>query len=936
MLHYAQNLNPIVRAGEYTRSALTLMKYPAETLGSDGSWGECDDAFVAAAVAKLSGLDWGRAGQLMLGPAECFIVLQWLGGQRMSSKVGSHHELRWSNGDTMPPTWHSTPMDYMGVPLWTEATPDALRPKVVRCWHSSQEYAGQPWGSLFGAQAQAVCEQLLVMQMAELTAEKSRLSNGVWYVPTEVVGTLRMMSYNGQLVEDTAIRERLQRQTLDPIDDPLDPAAVVPLILYGPAAAGVGLKHMTFEKHSNPEAFARKRDTLIAELAMLLPVPESVLIGIADANHWDAKLADDNDIKFNWTPAGQEIADSVTDQFLRPYLDYCRRLGAWTGDPHRFRIGTNAAALAERPADTAALTGLWDRGLISGSWTRRKLNVPESAKPTAAERLEWREARSLEQRNPEAMAKNGPPTPLAPEVAPGDYRRALPAGVTKGVTSAATPRQVPAGTPHDGAMIAVMIPPAVASRLVLPGGEPAVDLHCTLVAFEQGTTLAELMPVLQALDLPTAPLTGQVGGLGMFPPGDDGLVPLWATVDVPFLAELRQQIVDALGVAGIPFLANHGWTPHVTLAYTEIGAPIPAPLPPSTLSFGGVCATDGTARWEFPFIPVPARNTAQPVAAVIDVASTVKRPEAVYAALTLIAAPVRAAKARQAIHAELAQFAHTLNAIDNDARTSLLSLADTTLAACLRSVGREVIRTADRAKAGERDPWRSAIAAVAPKGTDMVWALDTPGGVVAALGVDKLVPDRITIAFRQFGIAAARILATAGERAAQVWTKLGITASVDQGRQREAADRLKADMEALALARVNSTEHGGDARAVTPMQLIGAAVAIAGGWQVSTSPGNVLAPGQPVTGRMAAGIAWPVELVDAVEAAFEERLAVEKVRVGTEWTWFHDHPVNPFEPHVALHGVTASSDPDFGGYWPGDHPNCLCHIEPSLILIPTD
>lgn len=930
-MHYAENLNPIVRAGEHTRAAMSLMKFPAETEGADGSWGECDDPFVNALVARCAGIDWGRAANLVMAPGECFIVGQWTAAGRMEWKVGSHQEVRWSNGDWEAPTWHEdgTPD---GVPLWRKDTPRELRPTVIRCWHASLAFSGRPSSSLMGQQAQAVCEQLLAMQMAELAAEKSRLSNGILYVPTQVMGTLRMMSMNGQLVEDKAVRQKLQNQLLDPVDDPADPAGLVPLILYGPAEAASGLTHLTLEKLQNADGFARKRETLIAELSMLMPIPAGVLSKAQSASHWDAKLEDDNGIKYVWEPAARELADGPTRDWLRPYLANAVQMGWWKGDPRAYRIGVNSAALAKRPADAQALTGIWDRGGVGWGWVRRELNIPESAAPTPEEMQQWRDYNlRLQPRNADALGSDSTaPLPLPAEVSPGDFRRALPAGDTKGVTSAAEPRKLPAGSVHDGGMIAVMIPTAVAGRIAVPGGEAPIDLHCTLAALPDGMTLTEIMPVLQALDLPTAPLTGTIGGLGMFPPGPDGFIPVFAQVDVPFLAELRQQVVDALGTAGIPFLADHGWTPHVTLTYIALGDPAPAPLDQTAIVFGGLCATDGTARWEFPFVPV---GKSLPAAAPIDVASTIKRDPAVtLAQLAAWSAPVRAARSRAVVASELADIGQQLNGIDNEARTALLALADNTLAIALRSVGREVLKSATReGKATERDPWRQAIAAVAPKGTDMIWVLDTPGGVVAAMGVDA--QEKIAQAFKQFGVAAARIMRRAGQRAAQVWQGAGITASVTEERYDEAARQLQIDMEALALQRTNSTEEGGDARAVTPMQLIGAAVALAGGWQTSTSKVNVAAPGQPVTARKAAGIAFPVELEEAIEAAFAERLAVEKVRVATKWTWYHDHPQQPFQPHVELHGVSASAVEDFGGYWPGDHPYCLCHVEPSLTLI---
>lgn len=62
------------------------------------------------------------------------------------------------------------------------------------------------------------------------------------------------------------------------------------------------------------------------------------------------------------------------------------------------------------------------------------------------------------------------------------------------------------------------------------------------------------------------------------------------------------------------------------------------------------------------------------------------------------------------------------------------------------------------------------------------------------------------------------------------------------------------------------------------------------------------------------------------------------------WEWWHDHPKNPFDPHVALNGenytLASRSDmlqnvdnfPRSGMYYPGDHQGCLC--QELIVTIP--
>lgn len=140
---------------------------------------------------------------------------------------------------------------------------------------------------------------------------------------------------------------------------------------------------------------------------------------------------------------------------------------------------------------------------------------------------------------------------------------------------------------HDGFMVALWVPAASAGLLALPGAEPPDQLHCTLAfcgpyrqvpVVQLGDTLA----ALDALAADWAPLDGAIGGYGQFTgtagPGVEGAQDVfYASLDVPGLVELRQAVVTVLVAHGIPPLANHGFTPHVTLAYLPQGTAAPSP-----------------------------------------------------------------------------------------------------------------------------------------------------------------------------------------------------------------------------------------------------------------------------------------------------------------------------------------------------------------------
>lgn len=120
---------------------------------------------------------------------------------------------------------------------------------------------------------------------------------------------------------------------------------------------------------------------------------------------------------------------------------------------------------------------------------------------------------------------------------------------------------------HTGAMVALMLDADTASKLAVDGGEPAEDLHVTLAYLGEASELGDterLVDVVRGWAAATAALTGEVSGIGAFAAEQ---TVTYASVDIPDLAAARQLLVELLEDAGYPASADHGFTPHITLAY---------------------------------------------------------------------------------------------------------------------------------------------------------------------------------------------------------------------------------------------------------------------------------------------------------------------------------------------------------------------------------
>ena len=153
----------------------------------------------------------------------------------------------------------------------------------------------------------------------------------------------------------------------------------------------------------------------------------------------------------------------------------------------------------------------------------------------------------------------------------------------------------------DSCMVAFMIPQDIAKGLAVEGGEAPENLHVTLT-FHPGCDEEQYQSLVAdlrawAADIPT-PTTyeGQIGGIGAFPAGDDG-VPWWVPVDIPGLNTLHEQ-VKAVADRSAPAADNHGYSPHMTLTYLPEGEAGPAPVAPVKVKFESIWVVRGNSQRE--------------------------------------------------------------------------------------------------------------------------------------------------------------------------------------------------------------------------------------------------------------------------------------------------------------------------------------------------
>lgn len=164
-----------------------------------------------------------------------------------------------------------------------------------------------------------------------------------------------------------------------------------------------------------------------------------------------------------------------------------------------------------------------------------------------------------------------------------------------------------------GVMVAFYPQPDAAEALAVGDGEPVEQLHLTLAYLGMAADLEDRDAVTQALATFAAsspPVDGIVSGTGAFEAGEERAVV--ALVDAPALPEWRGRLVAALEAAGIEVDRTHGFTPHITLAYTDaddVEAPAGLDLRFDTVSLSwGRDRVDFTLRGERSAPGMPDRS----------------------------------------------------------------------------------------------------------------------------------------------------------------------------------------------------------------------------------------------------------------------------------------------------------------------------------------
>lgn len=151
------------------------------------------------------------------------------------------------------------------------------------------------------------------------------------------------------------------------------------------------------------------------------------------------------------------------------------------------------------------------------------------------------------------------------------------------------------------AMVALYPGEEFAGRFAIPGGTAPDKLHVTMCYLGVAEEVDEDAVVKALKSLPVRqPFTATISGHARFTGGEDDV--LVALVDAPEIEQLRIDLLKALAAQGVVSPSEHGFTPHMTLAYMDAQALMPiVRLEPEPVEFGSVWLKHGKTKTAFPF-----------------------------------------------------------------------------------------------------------------------------------------------------------------------------------------------------------------------------------------------------------------------------------------------------------------------------------------------
>lgn len=234
-------------------------------------------------------------------------------------------------------------------------------------------------------------ELLLINRTFRATA-RSRLNAGLLYLPDGLTGSGTLSTDAVTVVgQDEPVPETYGDETEDQVEDQLvesmttpivdeeSAAAVVPLILRGPAELADKIKLLKFERSFDP-ALTSRSDKLLDRIMTGLDIPKDLIGGLAHTRYSNAIAIDEGMYKAHIEPLVLLICDALTVVYLRPALI---AMGYTPEQAERCVVWYDPSEIVTHPDRAQAANDGFDRNALSDSAWRRAHGFTDQDAPDA-------------------------------------------------------------------------------------------------------------------------------------------------------------------------------------------------------------------------------------------------------------------------------------------------------------------------------------------------------------------------------------------------------------------------------------------------------------------------------------------------------------------------------------------------------------------------
>lgn len=306
----------------------SLAPTPCSTVGS------VSDTAAIKAVSRFDTASGGQAGFLR----DATLNLSVVGEFNLVQQPANPFE-------KTPETWNVRSNDELTVDtgsktitISTSRTPSIFKKPIrlpanafaARIWRPHPRYSDEADSSMIGILD--LCSELLLLNRAFRSTARSRLNSGMLYLPDglkiasnpdlvdpSLLGDFDAEAEAAAVTEEDEFENALMDAMLTPITDESSAAAVLPLILRGPAELAEKIKQFKFERSFDP-SLAERADRVLDRIMQGIDVPKDIVTGLANIKYANAVQIDESLYKAHIEPLILFICDALTMVYLRPAL----------------------------------------------------------------------------------------------------------------------------------------------------------------------------------------------------------------------------------------------------------------------------------------------------------------------------------------------------------------------------------------------------------------------------------------------------------------------------------------------------------------------------------------------------------------------------------------------------------------------------------------